>query len=276
MRVYRPTDNPLTQDYSTTHRGYDFSGLNRPDAVRCGMDGEIIERVDEFSTNWINTGKLTTRDYGNYIKVRHSDGSFELHAHLRKGSSFVVGSKVTAGETIARIGNTGNSTGPHLHSEYRNANNTNVKADFYTEEVLPDMQEELDKLREERDRNHKMFIGLCDILGVQHNYDVAAEELKKLINLEDKVVEKDKQLTDASKRITDLLTDLQKITKEHDEVVAENQSLVEEAQRQSEVIQKQEGKIATLAEEIDKVKASAGSLILTGWRKLLYELVIRR
>lgn len=130
MKVVKPSNNPLQRGYSSTHKGYDFKGLNLPDEVRAGMDGEIISRVDLYTTNWINTGTLTTKDYGNYIKIKHLDGTFELHAHLRKGSSFLVGTKVKAGQTVARIGNTGNSTGPHLHSEYRNSANTSLPAEF--------------------------------------------------------------------------------------------------------------------------------------------------
>lgn len=141
MKVYRPTDNKITRGYSSTHRGYDFAGLNLPDEVRAGMDGEIIERVDLYTSNWTNTGTLTTRDYGNYIKIKHNDGSYELHAHLRKGSSYYVGTKVKAGQTVARIGNTGNSTGPHLHSEYRTSGNVNTTAEFYTGTSADPLQE---------------------------------------------------------------------------------------------------------------------------------------
>lgn len=157
MRVYRPTDNPLTQGYSETHKAYDHAGLNLPDGVRAGMDGSIIERVDTYTTNWITTGALTTKDYGNYIKIKHDDGSFELHAHLRQGSSFIVGTRVKAGQTVARIGNTGNSTGPHVHSEYRNAQNVNVPVEFYTGTSQNDLQTELDKLRLERDKNWNLY-----------------------------------------------------------------------------------------------------------------------
>ena len=134
MRAHRPSYNPITQGYSSTHKGYDFSGLNKPDEVRAGKDGKIFQRIDEFDSNWTNTGVLTTRDYGNFIKIKHNDGTFELHAHLKKGSSLNEGTEVKAGQTVARIGNTGNSTGPHLHSEYRNASNINEPAEFYTEE----------------------------------------------------------------------------------------------------------------------------------------------
>lgn len=140
MKVHRPSENRITRGYSSSHKGYDFAGLNLPDEVRAGADGEVIERVNLYSTNWSNTGTLTTKDYGNYIKIKHTDGSFELHAHLKKGSSFIKGTKVKAGQVVARIGNTGNSTGPHLHSEYRTAGNINTSVTWITNSN-PDMNE---------------------------------------------------------------------------------------------------------------------------------------
>ncbi len=54
--------------------------------------------------------------YGNTVKLRHSDGTVTLYGHT---SSVVVnvGERVMAGDQVARMGNTGNSTGPHLHFE---------------------------------------------------------------------------------------------------------------------------------------------------------------
>ena len=138
MKVVRPTNNIQTQGYSANHRGYDHAGLNLPDEVKAGQDGVIIERVDIYNSSWINNGTLTTKDYGNYIKIRHADGSFELHAHLKQGSSLNIGTQVKAGQIVARIGNTGNSTGPHLHSEYRNSENVNISVEFINAPNLPE------------------------------------------------------------------------------------------------------------------------------------------
>ena len=132
MKVLRPTNNPLTQNYSDSHRGYDFAGLNLPDEIRAGGDGLVIETNNLYATNWINTGTLTTKDYGNYIKIKHTDGTFELHAHLKKDTVIRVGTQVRLGDVIARIGNTGNSTGPHLHSEFRDQQNRNIPVEFIT------------------------------------------------------------------------------------------------------------------------------------------------
>ena len=62
--------------------------------------------------------------YGNLIKIRHSDGYETRYAHLnsfRKGIR--KGKYVKKGYTIGYVGNTGRSTGPHLHFELRKHGN---------------------------------------------------------------------------------------------------------------------------------------------------------
>jgi murein DD-endopeptidase MepM/ murein hydrolase activator NlpD len=53
---------------------------------------------------------------GNHVVVRHDDGVFAAYAHLRRGSIGVAeGDTVAAGSQLAEVGNTGNTTEPHLH-----------------------------------------------------------------------------------------------------------------------------------------------------------------
>ncbi|HDM8172401.1 TPA: peptidoglycan DD-metalloendopeptidase family protein [Vibrio harveyi] len=53
---------------------------------------------------------------GNYINIRHTNGSISRYLHLSR-SNVRVGDHVTKGQAIGRSGNTGRTTGPHLHIE---------------------------------------------------------------------------------------------------------------------------------------------------------------
>ena len=53
---------------------------------------------------------------GNHVIVQHDDGTFAAYGHLRRGSLAVApGDRVVAGQLLAAVGNTGNTSEPHLH-----------------------------------------------------------------------------------------------------------------------------------------------------------------
>ncbi|WP_025112660.1 M23 family metallopeptidase [Pseudomonas sp. H1h] len=53
---------------------------------------------------------------GNFVRVLHDDGTMGVYLHLKQGSVSVrEGQRVTVGSPLALSGNTGNSSGPHLH-----------------------------------------------------------------------------------------------------------------------------------------------------------------
>ncbi|MFB6849757.1 M23 family metallopeptidase [Streptomyces sp. NPDC056373] len=60
--------------------------------------------------------------YGNAIVIKHGNGTYSQYAHLSK-VEVRVGQIVKTGQEIARSGNTGNSSGPHLHFEIRTTPN---------------------------------------------------------------------------------------------------------------------------------------------------------
>ncbi len=84
-------------------------------------DGKIVEVKDGIPENVPNSGKLATPiTYdtlaGNHIIQMLSDGHYAAYAHLRPGTLKVkVGDTVHAGDVLAHLGNTGNSSEPHLH-----------------------------------------------------------------------------------------------------------------------------------------------------------------
>ena len=81
-------------------------------AVRAAAAGQVLVAK---SSGW-NGG------YGNYIVVKHKSGAQTLYAHLSR-VDVGVGATVAAGESIGASGNTGKSTGPHLHFEVRGGKN---------------------------------------------------------------------------------------------------------------------------------------------------------
>ena len=83
-----------------------------------GVDYAVPVGTDVLA---VADGKITTANwgaaYGTQL-VQIVDGGFFIYAHLSK-TFCKAGDVVKAGEVIAKSGNTGNSTGPHLHAEYR-------------------------------------------------------------------------------------------------------------------------------------------------------------
>lgn len=60
--------------------------------------------------------------YGSYVVIRHDNGTQTLYAHL-SSVKVTTGMRVSQGFTIGAMGNSGRSTGPHLHFEVRGARN---------------------------------------------------------------------------------------------------------------------------------------------------------
>lgn len=83
-------------------------------------NGEVIELGSSSPNSRISghgQADCSAHDIrGNYILIRHAEGEYSLLAHLQPGSIGIkVGDTVTRGQIIARCGNSGNSSEPHLH-----------------------------------------------------------------------------------------------------------------------------------------------------------------
>ena len=69
--------------------------------------------------------------YGLYLQVDHGNGVKSFYAHCSK-IEVVKGQAVAMGDTVARIGSTGTSTGPHLHLELK-FNKTHLNPAYYVD-----------------------------------------------------------------------------------------------------------------------------------------------
>lgn len=66
-------------------------------------------------------------DTGNSVVIDHGNGEFSLVAHMQKGSVRVrAGDRVTRGQLIGLLGNSGNSSGPHVHYQLMNGPDRNT------------------------------------------------------------------------------------------------------------------------------------------------------
>lgn len=99
------TSNFGARSHTRYHYGIDLK-VNVGDTVRAAFDGVI--RISEY-----NHG-----GYGNVVVIRHYNGLETLYGHM-SARNVVCGQTVRAGDVVGLGGNTGHSSGPHLHFETR-------------------------------------------------------------------------------------------------------------------------------------------------------------
>lgn len=86
-------------------------------------DAEVVEVANDFPDQSLTAPQPVTIEEadGNHVILKLSDDVYAFYAHLRPGSVGVaVGDKVSTGQEIGRTGNSGSSTGPHLHFQMMN------------------------------------------------------------------------------------------------------------------------------------------------------------
>jgi murein DD-endopeptidase MepM/ murein hydrolase activator NlpD len=103
---FGPRIHPITGEVGKLHAGVDFA-VAQGTSVHAASGGIVI------MAEWYS-------GYGYTVIVDHGGGLWTLYGHLREGGFKVSkGDTVSRGDIIAESGNTGNSTGPHLHFEVR-------------------------------------------------------------------------------------------------------------------------------------------------------------
>lgn len=117
---------PISSGYTITSRfGTRSSGMHKglDVAAPSGTAIHAAAAGTVASAGWDNTG------YGNFVLITHTNGVQTLYGHC---SALYVsaGQYVEQGQTIAAVGSTGWSTGPHLHLEIR-VNGTRVNPQYY-------------------------------------------------------------------------------------------------------------------------------------------------
>ncbi|MFH8465534.1 M23 family metallopeptidase [Streptomyces sp. NPDC017991] len=99
--------------WSSTHSGQDFA-VSSGTRVVAAHGGTVVKT----GGNGAGDGPA----YGNAVVIKHSNGTYSQYAHLSR-IDVKAGQVVKTGQRIALSGNTGNSSGPHLHFEIRTTAN---------------------------------------------------------------------------------------------------------------------------------------------------------
>ena len=90
-------------------------------------DGVVVKLIDKHKDSFvdgINAYCDSSRIEGNSITIKHNDSEYSVIAHILRGSfSVQIGEKVKQGDIIAKCGNTGNSSEPHIHFQLQAGKN---------------------------------------------------------------------------------------------------------------------------------------------------------
>lgn len=84
------------------------------------QDGYVVDIVNEYENTRITKDRVTRNDIkdprGNYIVIKHKYGEHSVICHIEKDTFKVnIGDIIKKGQVIAKVGNSGNTNGPHIH-----------------------------------------------------------------------------------------------------------------------------------------------------------------
>ncbi|MEA5553643.1 peptidoglycan DD-metalloendopeptidase family protein [Anabaena cylindrica UHCC 0172] len=124
-------------DCEHSKEGNNYS-LSQKYAIDFGCNiGDSIVAIQGGLVNFIDDDNGYNDGYGNLIKLQHSDNRYSLYAHLQSVNPFNIGASILQGQEIGKCGNTGNSSGPHLHLELRSGKSL-VQGQVSTERIYFD------------------------------------------------------------------------------------------------------------------------------------------
>lgn len=103
------------------HRGIDISGTGFGSPIYNSADGVVV-KVNKGCSNSGYYGSSCGGGHGNYVTIKTDTGYTVYYSHMKKNIKVNVGDRVTRGQKIGEMGNSGSSTGTHLHYQIQDPN----------------------------------------------------------------------------------------------------------------------------------------------------------
>ena len=194
-RLLKNYKNKVSKKYiSGVHNGIDIIGeigaknnTGAVDYIVAHSDGQVVEVRKDYKTT--NT---TGRSYGNYVKIKHGNGYYTLYAHLKYNSiPLKQNDKVTKGQVIGFMGNTGYSKGAHLHFEVRDTKDNKIDPTNFIDSDLPNCEKTLksiDEIALEVINNQwDVYPARKELLeNAGYNYDEVQKRVNEILNANEK------------------------------------------------------------------------------------------
>jgi len=112
--------DPVNGSVNASHHGIDIGGIENSTNIIAAKSGTVVSIIDDSGGNCVVGDVSCGGGYGNFVILQHTDGNYTVYAHMATGTLNVkTGDTVDQGEVLGKMGNTGKSTGPHLHFEVR-------------------------------------------------------------------------------------------------------------------------------------------------------------
>ena len=132
--VYAKVTLGYNQEYSSST----MSSTGVTHKLHHGIDYGIPVGTELFaaSSGTVVFAGYSSAGYGNYTKIQHDDGYVSIYAHGNGSFHVNVGDHVEAGQAIMQSGNSGASTGPHLHFEMYDPSGNRIDPNDYLYGIL--------------------------------------------------------------------------------------------------------------------------------------------
>jgi murein DD-endopeptidase MepM/ murein hydrolase activator NlpD len=137
--IYQVIDGSFFSGDGTKNEDYFCFGKR----INAPANGKVIAVENNVEDNIIGTTN-TKQQFGNFIIIDHLNGEFSFMEHFKKSSIIVsIGDTVIKGQELGKAGNSGNSTGPHLHYHLQTTSNIDTGLglpiqfmNYYADDVL--------------------------------------------------------------------------------------------------------------------------------------------